>query len=453
MSFDTACSLIDTILTGDARQALVADLAAAPDCRSALERLRDSMRSHAWKAGAQHVALGRIIKEFDAQTRREGFHVLNDWDGRADRVNDDSIPVDVLNYVIALRGAERPDPAALAMLIDYYFANVLALLALRIWDTGDADANLDCVNGLLQKLQGPDGSGQPFAADAETLILLATSHFEVVEIGYEDLLARVRTLSRGHQLNIAVGHAVSMGSHLRFGFEATYARDTVVMRDDNVADYPWLCWALATVMREYAEVAEVAEVRLKPDTPYRSSSRSAESDDGTGSPASARPTDRLAEALINGLSSDPRAFLGQAPNSLSAAEADRSAFAERFATHRSDLLDAFERYRPRDDTYSPLSFFFNFSHNVLKGTVVDALLHGRPWRVSFNDLLTSHDVGPVTPKPRSGEGGDKIALARTLMGYARRNPDRIRGRLMPVIVYDPATGREAFSAAMRKLRL
>ena len=38
------------------------------------------------------------------------------------------------------------------------------------------------------------------------------------------------------------------------------------------------------------------------------------------------------------------------------------------------------------------------------------------------------------------------------MGYARRNPDRIRGRLMPVIVYDPATGREAFTAAMRKMR-
>ena len=47
-----------------------------------------------------------------------------------------------------------------------------------------------------------------------------------------------------------------MGSHLRFGFEATYGRDTVVMRDDNVADYPWLCFALATLMREYARCRE-----------------------------------------------------------------------------------------------------------------------------------------------------------------------------------------------------
>jgi hypothetical protein len=421
VAFDAACSLIETILTGDARRLLVADLAGARDFRSALERLRDSMRSHAWRVGAHSIALGRFVKEFDADTRRDGFHVLNDWDGKADRVNEDTIPVDVLNYVIALRGPDTPDAAALAILIDYYFANLLALCCLRIWDDGDADANLDRVNALLQSLQGPDGSGQRFAADAETLILIATSHFEVVEVGYEKLLARVRTLNRLHQRNIAIGHAVSMGSHLRFGFEATYGRDTVVMRDDNVADYPWLCFALMTVMRDYAD------------------------EDSTWRPASAGPKDVLVEALVNGLSSDPRAFIGQAPASLSSAEADRSAFASLFAAHRENLLDAFERFRPRDDGYSPLSFFFNFSHNVLKGAVVDALIRGKAWDVSFNDLLTAFPLEETASQ-------SKTALATTLMGYARRNPDRIRGRLMPVIVYDPSTGREAFTAAMRKLR-
>lgn len=405
-AFDAACVLIEAILTGDARRHLVADLASATDFRAALERLRDSMRSHVWKIGAQSIALGRFVKEFDADTRREGFHVLNDWDGKADRVSENTIPVDVLNYLSALRGSQAPDAAALAILVDYYFANVLALLSLRIWDEGDADANLDRLNALLQLLHGTDGSGQRFADDAETLILVATSHFEVVELGYERLLARVRTLNRVHQRNIAIGHAVSMGSHLRFGFEATYGRDTVVMRDDNVADYPWLCFALMTVMRDYV--------------------------DG--------PDERLVEALANGLSSDPRAFIGQPPSSLSSAAADRAMFAELFAVHRDALLELFERYRPRDDVYSPLSFFFNFSHNVLKGMVVDALLRGRPWDVSFNDLLA--EGGPA----------EKIELATTLMGYARRNPDRIRGRLMPVIVYDPATGREAFTAALRKLR-
>jgi hypothetical protein len=415
--FDAACSLIHDLLAGSARRAIVADLASAAEFRTALQRLRDSMRSHAWRAGSRSIALGRFVKEFDAVTRREGFHVLNDWDGRGDRVNDDTIAVDVLNYLIDRRGSDRPDAAALAILLDYYFVNVLALCALRIWDTDDADAALNRIGVLLNDLQGSDGSGQRFVDDAETLILIATSHFEVVEVGYERLLARVRSLNRSHQLNIAIGHAVSMGSHLRFGFEATYARDTVVMRDDNVADYPWLCFALATVMREYAAAPAIADAGR----------------------------DRCVEALVNGLSSDPRAFIGQPPTSLSSAERDRAEFAELFAAHRAELVPAFEGFRPRDDRYSPLGFFFNFSHNVLKGVVVDALLRGEAWNVSFSDLLTTFPADDAV-------SASKTAVATTLMGYARRNPDRIRGRLMPVIVYDPATGREAFTAAMRKMR-
>jgi hypothetical protein len=38
------------------------------------------------------------------------------------------------------------------------------------------------------------------------------------------------------------------------------------------------------------------------------------------------------------------------------------------------------------------------------------------------------------------------------MAYARANPHRIRGRLMPVIVYDPQAGRRAFSATLRAAR-
>src|SRR5262249_42073075 len=132
------------------------------------------------------------------------------------------------------------------------FFHVLTLFSLRIWDEGDADANLDRVSHLLTALQGPDGSGQPFAANAETLILIATSHFELQERGYDKLLARVRLLNDRHRTAIALGHAGSMGCHLRFGFEATYRRDTSLMRGDNVADYPWLCFALATLMQEYS---------------------------------------------------------------------------------------------------------------------------------------------------------------------------------------------------------
>src|SRR5581483_8119048 len=114
---------------------------------------------------------------------------------------------------------------------------------------------------------------------AATLILLATSHYERHERGYAVLLDSTRRLSPRRQAAIAMQHAASMGSHLRFGFEATYARDTVIMRDDNVADYPWLCFAVATVMKEY--------VRLREAGP-------------------SGELDAAAEALLNGLSGDAR---------------------------------------------------------------------------------------------------------------------------------------------------
>ncbi len=419
ITFDGACALVARALDGTTRREMLADLSRSTDFRGALARLRDRMRADVWKAGADTINLNPIVKHYDSRTREDGFHVLHDWDGKADAVNRDTIPVDVLHYVMEQRGAEPLDLAALAILLDYYFLHVLALLSVRVWDDDDPDENLDRLNRLLRSLQGPGGSGQRFVDDAETLILIATSHFELVDVGYDALLARVRTLGPAHQMNLALVHAASIGSHLRFGFEATYGRDTIVMRDDNVADYPWLCFALATSMREYARLH---------DAGIHSAEREA-----------------VVEKILNGLSPDARAFVGEPPPALSACEDERSGFCEVFHRYRRDLLEEFERHRPSDHAYSPLSFFFNFSHNILKGTVVDALLRGERWNLTFNDLLSGCS---------RGEPADamKEALATTLMGYARAHPDRIRGRLMPVIVYDPQAGGESFAATLRKLR-
>ena len=418
--FTDACEVIERALDGNWRSGVVAEAARARDLRTALVRLRDSMRSNVWKAGGIEINLGRTVRIYDSRTRQDGFHVMHDWDGIADRVNEDTIPVDVLNYLIDQRGDGDAGEVALAVLLDYYFMHVLALLSLRVWDDGDANANLDRLSHLLTLLQGSHGSGQRFAADAETLLLLGTSHYEIDERGYDKLLERVRTLNQAHKFNVALGHAASMGSHLRFGFEATYARDTVIMRDDNVTDYPWLCFSLATLMREYARLRDADE-------------------SGAG-------RDAIVEALVNGLSPDARAFVRSAPPASPAPfEAERLEFAELFRAHQDELLQAFERFRPSTTRYSPISFFFNFSHNVVKGAVIDALLNGEPWRMTLNDLLTTISDGDA-------QNSAKEKLATTLMGYARANPHRIRGRLMPVIVYDPAAGRRAFSVAMQKLR-
>jgi hypothetical protein len=418
-SFDDACGLIETALKGATRRNTLAGVSAAKDFTQALQRLRAGMRVNAWKAGGRKIDLDEVVKQYDRKTRQDGFHVLHDWDGKADHVNDDIIPVDVLDYLIVQRGAEPPDATALAILVDYYFLHILALLSLRIWDEGDPDANLDRLNDLVRALQGPNGGGQRFVDDAETLILIATSHFEMVERGYGTLLDQVRRLNRAHRANIALAHAVSMGNHLRFGFEATYGRDTVVMRDDNVADYPWLCFALMTVMQEYAR-------------------RRGEDVAGT-------EQERLVEGILNGLSADARAFVGQSPASLSESDGDRGRFRALFLQHRDALLDEFQRHKPAAQTYSPLSFFFNFSHNVLKGMVVDALLRGAAWPLTFNDMLTGISR-------TDADATAKLELATTLMGYARANPDTIRGRPIPVIVYDPSTGRDAFAVTIRKIK-
>jgi hypothetical protein len=385
---------------------------------ASLMALRDAMRANRFRAAGQQIFLDRAITSFDGRTRAEGFHILHDWDGVSQQTNPDTIPVDVLTFLAGQRGADPSSDIELAILLDYYFMHVLALLTMRIWDDGDPDENLQRLNAMLVELQGPNGSGQQFAADAETLMLIGTSHYEPEEWGYGKLLARVRTLDEPQQFRIGLGHASSMGCHLRFGFEAQCGRDTLALRDDNVADYPWLCFALSAVMREYARLA---------DAGLENRDRSV-----------------IEEALLNGLTADARAFVGVAPPSLSGSEIDLVRFVDGFRRHKGALLESFQRYRPADTGYSPLSFFFNFSHNVVKGTVVDALLWGEAWDVSLNDLLTG--------VPRAGlEDDAQQLLATTLMAYARSNPDRIRGQLMPVIVYDPQAGRRAYTVAMEKL--
>ena len=118
-------------------------------------------------------------------------------------------------------------------------------------------------------------------------------------------------------------------------------------------------------------------------------------------------------------------------------------FRELFEKYRGDLLAELEHHRPSEEKYSPLAFYFNFLHNTLKAIVVDALLHGEASNVALNDLLTGF--------PHSSTTESSEALARTLMSYARSSPERIRGRWVPVIVYDPRKGRRAYTETIRRL--
>ena len=182
-------------------------------------------------------------------------------------------------------------------------------------------------------------------------MLIGTSHYEPHEWGYGKLLDRVRTLNQDHQFKIGLGHASSMGCHLRFGFEAQCGRDTLALRDDNIADYPWLCFALAAVMRA-AFAAEPAEPALAGQGVHHH-------------------RDVMFEAILNGLTPDARAFVGVPPASLSASETDRGEFLELFTRHKAELLAAFERFRPSDSAYSPISFFFRSVTRATRMAQVD----------------------------------------------------------------------------------
>ena len=418
ITFDQACTAIERAIDGSVRRDILDTASASNDFGQSLTALRACLRSHVFKTGAVPVHLDRMIAAFDRRTRADRFHVLHDWDGKAERVNQDIIVVDVLNFLFDNHAGQSPR-AVIAILLDYYFFYVLALLSLRVWDDGRPEANFERLSRALQTLQGPGGSGQLFVADAETLLLVATSHYEPDQRGYDELLERARSLANPSRRNIALGHAQSMGCHLRFGFEATYGRDASYMRADNSADYPWLCFALAVLMEEVERTGHGA--------------------------LQGADRDLAIEALLNGLSADPAPLIGDPLPFLTPCEADRSAFRERFHANRAELLDAFEAHRPRPGMYSPFSFFFNFSQNVLKGVVIDALLWGEPWAISLNDLFTGLPKGdPQAPVK------EKLAVA--LMNYARKRPDRIRGKAMPAIVYDPHAGSRVFAATMKELR-
>lgn len=420
LPFADACRSLEDALAGPARRRIVDEVTKAKTFDRAVRHLRDDMRGHRFESGGAPLFAGRWVKAFDQATRRDGFHALHDWDGKADRFNDEIIPVEVANF--AERMIRPADQArarvALAILLDYYFVHLLGLLALRAWDEGDPNANLDTVTLLLGHLQGPLGSGQMFARDAEGLIIIATSHFEPDVTAYDRLLARVRSLRPEHRLNLAFAHAAILGCHLRFGLEVTCAGSVRALRDDNVPDYPWLCEAVATLLDAYADAV------TRSDEAERL---------------------RISEAILLGLMPDPDALLGlDPPESLRACEERRSRLRETFVACRGDLLRDFAAHRPDPSAYSPFSFTFNFPHNLVKGVVVDAAFRGAPWPLSLDDLVTAF---PKSPELDLG----RRSLATTLMGYALASPDTIRGRPHPAIVCDPAAGLRAFEKAVQRL--
>jgi hypothetical protein len=419
VTFGVAAQFFESVLGGSTRHEIINDLSTLTDYREALQRLRTAMRTNTFKLGSSSLSLDRIVKVLDNETRRDGFHALNDWDGKANKLNVDVIPVDLINYFLPATNRPPYPAIGLAIFLDYYFMYLLALLCLRAWDTDDASSNLDNLTRLLELLQSPWGSGQRFVQNAETLILVATSHFEPDNSAYTRLLDKVRTLVPANRINLARAHAAILGSHLRFGFEPFYKRDLALMREDNTPDYPWLFFAVSTLMRAYAVLHDGGE--------------------------QADERRNIVGGILTALTPDARAFLGKAPASLAAYEAEVGEFQALFRKYRDDLIAEFEEHRPSNTDYSPLAFNFNFPHNILKAIVVNAVARGESSITTLNDLLSGFPRDPEATRT-------KYAVMTRLMEYARLSPDTIRGRSFPIVIYDPLLGLRNYTKTINLIK-
>jgi hypothetical protein len=410
------CDALEAVLVGPTRARALDVIGRGDGLDDGLHRLRRVMSSHGLEGLPSDFE--RTVARLDRRTRQDGFRVLHAWNHTTHRFTDEIVPVLMIDFFLRAASRDTDVRTTLSILLDYYLLHLLALAAMRAWDTKDPGATLDRVTGLLGVLQGEDGSGHRFVADAETLLIYALSQFHPEEHAYDRVIDRVLLLSEAHQVAFARVSAAVLGAHLRWGFWLMYGRDVVRMRDDNVGDYPWLLNTVLTLMRAWVASVE------------------------RGESADARAP--VTGSLLLGLAADPWAFAGRPPPAL---EPYRRAWNELRALleeHGADVLDELEAHRPPKDGWAPLSLHFNFPHNALVAVVTLALLEGRPQALPLNALFEEGE--------REGAAESKEGLSRTLMAFSRGSPDRLGYRGAMLVAYDPLSALRTFSMTVDTIR-
>ena len=410
------CDALGGFLDGPARGRALDALGRGGDLDESLRRLRKTMTGHAFEGLPR--SFERTVGRLDRRTRQDGFRVLHAWNHRTHRFTDELVPVLLIDF-FRQASATEPDPrTTLSIFLDYWALHLLALAAMRVWDTNDPGAALERVTGLIDTLQGEHGSGHRFVADAETLLIYALSQFHPEEQAYDRVIDRILGLPDARQIAFARVSAAVLGAHLRWGFWLMYGRDVVRMRDDNVGDYPWLLNTVHTLTRAWVASKD------------------------RGEPVEARAA--VTGSLLLGLAADPWAFVGRPPPALEPFRASWQKLRGLLDDHGGALLEELEPHRPTRDGWAPLSLHFNFPHNALVAIVTLALLQGRPQPLPLNALFEEG--------ARSGEPEAKEALSRALMDFSRGSPDRLGYRGAMLVAYDPLSAMRSFSMTVDTLR-
>jgi hypothetical protein len=414
-----AYDTLEEILDGTTRADILDELSRTGTAEDGLRRLRSAMSAHAFGTGSEVVGLERMVRKLDNRTRQDGFRVLHSWNHQTHEFMKDIVPVLMTDFYERAGPAEANDRLTLEILLDYYFLHILSLGAMRVWDEGDPDENIERISALVDLLQGPGGSGHHFIANAETLMIYALSQFHPDETAYDRFIDKVMGLSESHQVTFALVSVSVLSAHLRWGFWVMYERDVVRMRNDNVGDYPWLLIAIVTLMRHYAKLVEA----------------------GVGD----EERESVVEGLLQGLGADPWAFTGKAPSSLSEYGPDYADLRDLLRRYGARLLDDFEAHRPSKEGYSPLALHFNFPHNTLVAILTIALLKGEPQALTMNDLF----VPELSEVP-----GDETqeSLARALMAFSGGSSERLGYHGAMLISYDHLTGLRSFTMTSNTIR-
>jgi hypothetical protein len=430
------CDLLDEILDSECRAGIVEGLSAGTSLTHQLRRLRSAMASHTFEGVSGRF--GPLVQELDRRTGKDGFRVLHSWNHTTHAFTDDVVPVLLLDFFERAEVPEPDSPTTLAILLDYYFMHVLALCAMRVWDTDRPDMLLDRLTLLVASLQGRQGSGHQFVRSAETLLIYALSQFHPEEQAYDRMIERVATLTEAHQVAFARVSAAVLSAHLRWGFWLMYDRDVVRMRQDNVGDYPWLLWSALTLMRAYARLEEPRRADAHGPGAHQSDARLS------------RERRQIVGALLLALAADPWAFRGTVPAALESFGAEYAELREILAVHGARLLEDMEAHRPTREAYAPLALHFNFPHNTLVAIVTLALLESKPQTLPLNALLEAELDTDVDRKTRERETPE--GLARLLMAFSGASPDRLGYRGAMLVAYDPLSGMRSYSMTVDTLR-
>ena len=147
------------VLNGDSRQRILETVAVDGAVRPG-SIASPRAHAHACLAGGSTADAARAARRSYHQAARAqcGFHLLHDWDGKADRVNEDIIPVDVLHFLGVKRGAGR-----LRLDLGGHPARLLPALCVDAacrWRSGTTATRTPTSTGWMRWLRELSGAGR-----------------------------------------------------------------------------------------------------------------------------------------------------------------------------------------------------------------------------------------------------------------------------------------------------